>query len=108
MIFNQRTSEPIIFTANSSKNAQGYCQTTKHSVCHNSPSDKSFSPSKNFETRPWYTYRMDFKQRQKPNEVHQKLHKNYCKDKIFKLKSVQELHRHSNKKWENLFPSQTL
>ena len=37
MVFNQKPRKPVIFTANSSKNAQGYCQPTKESICYNLP-----------------------------------------------------------------------
>ena len=35
MVFNQKPWKPILFTANSSKNAQGFCQPTKKSICYN-------------------------------------------------------------------------
>ena len=37
MIFNQKPQKQMTFTANSSKNAQGYCQPTKESICYNLP-----------------------------------------------------------------------
>ena len=37
MVFNQKPREPIMFTANSHKNAQGYCQPNKDSICYNLP-----------------------------------------------------------------------
>ena len=37
MVFNQKPRKPIMFTANSHKNAQGYCQPNKHSICYNLP-----------------------------------------------------------------------
>ena len=37
MVINQKPRQQIIFTANSSKNTQGYCQLTKESVCYNLP-----------------------------------------------------------------------
>ena len=37
MGFNQKLRKPIMFTANSSKNAQGYCQPTKESISYNLP-----------------------------------------------------------------------
>ena len=37
MVFNQKPRKPILFTPNSSKNAQGYCQPTKESICYNLP-----------------------------------------------------------------------
>ena len=37
MVFKQKPSKPIMFTANSSKNAQGYCQPTKESIYYNLP-----------------------------------------------------------------------
>ena len=36
-IFNRKPRKPIMFTANSHKNAQGYCQTNKDSICYNLP-----------------------------------------------------------------------
>ena len=37
MVFNQKPRKQNLFTANSSKNAQGYCQPTKESICYNLP-----------------------------------------------------------------------
>ena len=37
MVFNQNQRTPIMFTALSSKNTQGYCQPTKESICYNLP-----------------------------------------------------------------------
>ena len=37
MVFNQKPRKPIMFTTNSSKNAQGFCQPTKESICYNLP-----------------------------------------------------------------------
>ena len=37
MVFNQKPRKPIMFTANSSKKTQGYCQPTKELVCSNLP-----------------------------------------------------------------------
>ena len=37
MVFNQKPRKPIMFTANSHKNAQGYCQPNKDSICYNPP-----------------------------------------------------------------------
>ena len=36
-IFNQKPRKSIMFTANFSKNAQGYCQPTKEPICYNLP-----------------------------------------------------------------------
>ena len=35
MVFNQKPRKPIMFTANAHKNAQGYCQPNKDSICYN-------------------------------------------------------------------------
>ena len=40
MVFNQKPRKPIMFTANSHKNAQGYCQPNKDSICYNLPLPK--------------------------------------------------------------------
>ena len=37
MVFNQKPRKPKMFTANSSKNTQGYCQPTKESICYKLP-----------------------------------------------------------------------
>ena len=37
MVFNQKPRKPIMFTAKSHKNAQGYCQPNKDSICYNLP-----------------------------------------------------------------------
>ena len=37
MVFNQKPRKPIMFTANAHKNAQGYCQPNKDSICYNLP-----------------------------------------------------------------------
>ena len=37
MVFNQNSRQPIMFTANAHKKAQGYCQPNKDSVCYNLP-----------------------------------------------------------------------
>ena len=37
MVFNQKPRKPIMFTANTSKNAQAYCQLTKESICYSLP-----------------------------------------------------------------------
>ena len=36
-VFNRKPRKPIMFTANSHKNAQGYCQTNEDSICYNLP-----------------------------------------------------------------------
>ena len=35
MVFNQKPRKPIMFTANSHKNAQGFCQPNKDSIGYN-------------------------------------------------------------------------
>ena len=35
MVFNQKPRKPKMFTANAHKNAQGYCQPNKDSICYN-------------------------------------------------------------------------
>ena len=37
MVFKQKPRKPIMFTANSHKNAQGHCQPNKDSICYNLP-----------------------------------------------------------------------
>ena len=40
MFFNQKPRKPIMFTANSHKNAQSHCQPNKDSICYNLPLHK--------------------------------------------------------------------
>ena len=35
IVFNQKPRKPIMFTANDQKNAQGFCQPNKDSICYN-------------------------------------------------------------------------
>ena len=68
MVFNQKPRKPIMFTANFSKNAQGYCQPTNESICYNlqlhtHDEDHFHHPQLKLSFRN--THRMDFKQRQK-------------------------------------------
>ena len=37
IVFNQKPRKPIMFTANAHKNAQGYCQPNKNSICYKLP-----------------------------------------------------------------------
>ena len=37
MVFNQKSCKPKLFKANAHKNAQGYCQPNKDSICYNLP-----------------------------------------------------------------------
>ena len=37
MVFNQKPRKPIMFTANTHKNAQGYIKPNKDSICYNLP-----------------------------------------------------------------------
>ena len=39
MVFNQKPRKPIMFPANTHKNAQSYCQPNKDSICYNLPLD---------------------------------------------------------------------
>ena len=64
-VFNQKPRNPIMFTANSSKNTQGYCQPTRESICYNLPlhthdEDRFHQPQ--ILKLASGTHRMDFKQ----------------------------------------------
>ena len=73
IVFNQKRRKPIMFTANSSKNAQGYCQPTKESICYNLQlNPRSFLSSTNLKTSLRNTQRMDLKQRQKTTKFTRK------------------------------------
>ena len=68
MVFNQKPRKPIIITAKASKNAQGYCQPTKESICYNLPlythDEDHFQHPQTLKLAS-STHRMDFKQKQK-------------------------------------------
>ena len=65
MVFNQKPRKPIMFTANAHKNAQGYCQPKKDSICYNLPlhahDEDHFHHPQNIKFSFRYTYRVDFK-----------------------------------------------
>ena len=65
MEFNQKPRKPIMLTANAHKNAQGYCQPNKDSICYNLPlhnhDEDHFHHPQNFKISFRYTHRMDFK-----------------------------------------------
>ena len=67
MVFNQKPRKPIMFTAKSSKNTQGYCQLTKESICYNLPlhthDEDHFYHPQILKISFRYRHRMDFKQR---------------------------------------------
>ena len=65
MVFNQKARKPIMFTANSSKNTQGYSQPTKESTCNNLPlhnHDEDHFHHPQILKLASGTQRMDFKQ----------------------------------------------
>ena len=37
VVFNQKPRKPIMFTTKAHKNAQGYCQPNKDSICYHLP-----------------------------------------------------------------------
>ena len=92
-VFNQKPRKPIMFTGNSSKNAQGYCQPTKESICYNLRvyvtiyvTIRSFSSSNNLKISIRNTYRVDFKQRQNTQWNLQESNKKLLQKKNFNSK----------------------
>ena len=71
MVFNQKQRKPIMFTANSSKNAQGCCQPPNESTGYNLPlnthDEDQFHHPQILKLASG-THRMDFKQRQKTQQ----------------------------------------
>ena len=66
IVFSQKPQKPIMFTANSSKNTQGYCQPTKESLYYNlllhTHDEDHFHHPQNLKLASG-THRVDFKQR---------------------------------------------
>ena len=84
--FKQKLRKPIRLTANSSKNAQGYCQTTKESICYNLPihthdEDHFHHPQISKLISGTHT-KWILNRGKKHKEIYQKVTKNYYKDKI--------------------------
>ena len=79
MVFNQKPRKPIMSTANSSKNTQGYCQSTKESICYNLPlhtHDEDYFHHPKFLKLASGTHTEWILNRdKKPNEIHQKIAK---------------------------------
>ena len=69
MVFNRKLRKSIMFTANNSKNTQGYCQPRKESMCYNLPlhthDEDQFhiSSPTYFKISLGHTYRIDIKPR---------------------------------------------
>ena len=89
MVFNQKPRKPIIFTAKSSKNTEGYCQPKKESTFYNLP---FYTHNKDHFHRPRklkFASGIQTKRNlnnDKHNEFYQKKPKNYYKDNMFNPK----------------------
>ena len=79
MVFNQKPRKPIMFTANSHKNAQGYCQPTKDSICYNLPlhthDEDLFHHPQNVKLASGTHTEWILKRDKKHNEIYQKVTK---------------------------------
>ena len=64
MVLNEKSRKTIIFTATAHKNAQGYCQPNKDSICYNLPlhtHDEDHFNHPQILKIAYGTHRMDFK-----------------------------------------------
>ena len=79
MVFNQKPRKPIMFTANSHKNAQGYCQPNKDSICYNLPlhthDEDHFHHPQYLKLASGTHTEWIFKKDKKYNEIYQKVTK---------------------------------
>ena len=86
MVFNQKARKSIMFTANSSKNSQGYCQPTKESICYKIPlhthDDDHFQHPKFLKLASGTYTEWILSKGKKRNEIYQKKKRKNCyKDK---------------------------
>ena len=79
MVFNQKRRKPIMFTAYSSKNAQGYCQPIKESICYILPlhthDEDHFHHPQILKLASGTHNEWILKRDKKPNEIYQKVTK---------------------------------
>ena len=94
MVFNQKLRKPIMFTANSLKNSQGYCQPFKESICYNLPrhahDEDHFHHPQILKLTSSTHYESISNRDEKHNEIYQK---NYYNDKIFFPKKNPDSHQ---------------
>ena len=79
IVFNQKPRKPIMFTANAHKNAQGYCQPNKDSICYNLPlhthDEDHFHHPQILKLASGTHTKWIFKRDKKHNEIYQKVTK---------------------------------
>ena len=79
MIFNQKPRKPIMLIANAHKNAQGYCQPNKDSICYNLPlhthDEDRFHHPQIFKLASGTHTEWILKKNKKHNEIYQKVTK---------------------------------
>ena len=79
MVFNQKLRKQIMFTANSLKNSQGYCQPFKESICYNLPrhahDEDHFHHSQILKLTSGTHYKSISNRDEKHNEIYQKVTK---------------------------------
>ena len=87
MVIKQKSQKPTIFTANASKNSQGYCQQKKESICYNLPlhthDEDHFHHPQTLKLASGTHTEWILNRDKKHNEIYQKMtKKNSYKDKI--------------------------
>ena len=84
-VFNQKPRKPIMFTANSHKNAHCYCQPNKESICYNLPlhthDEDHFHLPQILKLASGTHTEWILNRDKKHNEIYQKVTKSCYKDK---------------------------
>ena len=98
MVFNQKPRKPKMFTANSSKNTQGYCQPSKESICYNLPlhtlDEDHFHQPQILKLASGTHTEWILNRDKKHNEIYHKIaKKNYYKNRIFNHKLIHDSHQ---------------
>ena len=86
MVFNKRTRQPIMFTANAYKSTQGYCQPNKDSISYNLPlhthDEDHFHLLQNLKLASGTHTEWILNRDKKHNETYQKVTKKLLQSKI--------------------------
>ena len=95
MVFNQKPRKPIMFTANAHKNAQGYCQPNKNSICYNLPThthdEDHFHHPQILKLASGTHTEWILNREKKHNEIYQKLTKELLQRQILTAKLIHVL-----------------
>ena len=106
IVFNQKQQKPIKFIANSSKNAQGYCQPTKDSNRYNLPlhthNEHHFHHPQTLKLASGSHTKLILNRDKKHHEIHQKLAKNFFTNTEYSITNKYTFHTATNIKVGNI------